>query len=326
MIQYETPPFRPPSEARSLLVRATRNCSWNRCIFCYGIHWDRNKLELRQVEEIKQDIVAMKAVADDVAEWAIKAGYEDRIEQVAMYNGILWLFNEGVKTAFIGDSDSLIMKTDDLVAVLECLYQNFPALERVTSYARAKTALRKTPQELGELARAGLSRLHLGLETGDDELLTFIDKGATADEMIEAGKKVKEAGISVSEYVILGMGGKDRWQQHVEGTARVLNAIDPDFIRVRTLMVLPGTPLQERVEQGQFKLASPDEILREERLLLELLEVKSEFVSDHVSNYLALDGKLPEAKSKMIAQLDRVLAAPAESRASLMQSEALRHP
>ncbi len=308
MIQFETPPFRPPSEAQSLLVRATRNCPWNRCAFCYGIHWNRQKLELRPVEDIKQDIRNMKALADEIIAWAEQNNYRDQIERVAASNGILWLTNEGVKTAFIGDSDSLIMKTPELLEVVEFMHRTFPTLERVTSYARAKTVLSKSQDELAQLRQAGLTRLHLGLETGDDELLKFIDKGATAEEMIEAGKRVNAAGISLSEYVILGMGGRDKWEQHARGTARVLNAIDPAFIRVRTLIVFPGTPLQEAIDRGEFHQISAEEVLREERLLIELLEVNSEFVSDHVSNYLPINGKLPESKAEMLEQIDTVLA------------------
>lgn len=268
----------------------------------------------------------MKALADEITSHAATIGYGDHIGQVAAYNGILWLTSDGVKTAFIGDSDSLIMKTPDLIAIIEFIYQNFPTLERVTSYARAKTVLRKTPEEMKQLSNAGLTRLHLGLETGDDELLKYIDKGATADEMIEAGKRVKEAGISLSEYVLMGIGGQDRWREHAEGTARVLNAIDPDFIRVRTIMVLPGTPLEEEFKTGRYKLLSSEGVLQEERLLIELLEVNSQFVSDHVSNYLPIDGKLPEDKKKMLERLDTILTTPPDLRANILQDERLRHP
>ncbi|MFO8010588.1 MAG: radical SAM protein [Dehalococcoidia bacterium] len=323
MAEFESPPYRPPSEARSLLVRATRNCPWNRCAFCYGIHWNRAKLEIRPVEDVKRDILAMKSLTNKVIDWARQNGYGNRIEQVAASNGIFWLTDDGVKTAFIGDSDSLIMKTPELVEIITFMHQTFPTLERVTSYTRAATVLRKSPEELKQLREAGLHRLHLGLETGDDELLRFIDKGATADEMIEAGRKVREADMSLSEYVVLGMGGQDKWRQHAEGTARVLNAIDPDFIRVRTLIVFPGTPLQDAIDRGDFKQLSADGILREERLLIEKLEVNSEFVSDHVSNYLPINGKLPQAKSEMLAQIDTVLAAAGSEKSNLQREE---HP
>jgi radical SAM superfamily enzyme YgiQ (UPF0313 family) len=325
-MHYECPPIRPPSEARSLLLRATRYCPWGRCIFCYGVLWDHRKLELRPVEEIKGDILAMKAESDQILEWANQHDTRDRVEEVAMHNNRLWLTNEGVKTAFIGDSDSLIMKTDELVEVIEFLYETFATLERVTSYARAKTALKKRPDELRRLHDAGLTRLHVGLESGDDEILKYVDKGATADEMVRAARKIKESGISLSEYVLLGIGGKDRWQEHAEGTAIALNAIDPDFIRARTLIVVPGTPLHEKVEQGEFKRLSPEGILKEERLLIQLLEVNSEFVSDHVSNYLPIDGKLPEAKEDMLELLDAILEAPAEVRAKYLQPEEWRRP
>ena len=326
MIQYENPTIRPPSEARSLLVRATRYCPWGRCIFCYGVLWDYRKLELRPVEEIKQDIQAMQYHAEEIKAWAVKNNAEDRIEQIAVQNNVLWLTQEDVKTAFLGDSDSLIMNTDDLVEVLEYLYETFPTLERVTSYGRAKTALNKSHESLKRLHDAGLTRLHLGLETGDDELLKYIDKGATAGEMIEAGLKVKQSGISLSEYVLFGIGGQDRWRQHAEGTARVLNAIDPDFIRARTLIVVPGTPLSDKIDQGEFKRLSPEDILREERLLIENLDVTSEFVSDHVSNYLTLDGRFPEVKEKFLELIDKFFEAPPEVRGRYLQPEVMRHP
>ena len=284
MIQYELPPIRPPSEAYSLLVRVTRNCPWSKCAFCYALPYNREKFRLRELKDIKEDILAMKSIAEKAVKWAKENNCENRIQQIAMH--IPWLTNEGVKTAFIGDADSLIMKTDSLAEIIEFLYQEFPTLERVTSYARARTILRKSLDELRRLQQAGLSRVHLGLETGDDELLRCVNKGVTAIEMIEAGRKIKKAGISLSEYVILGLGGKARWREHAEETARVLNAIDPDFIRLRTLVVLPSTPLWEMMEKGKFQPLSPEQLLREERLLIELLKVNSEFVSDHISNYL----------------------------------------
>ncbi len=324
MVQIDLPPYRPPSEARSLLVRATRGCPWNKCTFC-SMYKD-TRFELKSTDEVKEEILALKRLSEEVKAWALGMGYGDRIGQAAAYNGIFWLDDDGaVRRAFIGDSNSPIMKTEDLAEVIECLYQTFPQLERVTSYARAHTIRRKTPEELMRLKEAGLSRIHIGLESGDDELLAYVKKGLTADMAIEAGRKVKESGISLCEYVILGLGGPDRSQQHAEGTAKVLNAIDPDFIRVRTLRLQPPAPLFDEQQRGEFTLCSAEETLWEERRLIENLEVTSEFVSDHVTNYLEIDGKLPHDKESMLEQIDAALAAPPELKARIFRPEAVRH-
>lgn len=320
---YDMPPFRPPSEAYSLLIRATRNCPWNRCAFCSM--YKGSKFELRSVEEVKQDITRAKEIERAIVETAWRQGRDPR--DLAYFYGVPWVRRSGM-TAFIGDSNSIVMRTPDLVEILRFLYDTFPNLERVTSYGRASTIIKKSLADLGSLKEAGLSRIHVGLETGDDFLLSWIDKGASAEQMIEAGQKVKAAGISLSEYVILGLGGSRWWKQHAVGTARVLNAINPDFIRIRTLMVYPGSPLHDRVSRGEFEVATPEQILREERLLIENLDVTSEFVSDHVSNYLSVDGKLPENKARMLEQIDQTLEALDRSPdlgRRLLQPEHLRH-
>ncbi len=321
MTDFELPPYRPPSESRSLLIRATRGCPWNRCAFC--CLYTGVKFEVRTVPEVMQDILEMKQLVTERRVRASRHGIM-RLERAALAEGIPWLTSEGVKTAFIGDSNSIAMRTEDLAQIIECLYESFPELERVTSYGRAKTVLQKKPEELKHLRQAGLTRLHVGLETGDDELLKFINKGPTAAEMIEAGRKVKEAGITLSEYVILGLGGRRWWKQHALGTARVLNAINPDFIRVRTLMLTPGMALYDKLHSGEFELASPDEILRETRLLIENLEVTSEFLSDHVSNYVNLNGQLPQDKARLLEEIDRVLSLPPEERSRLVRPETMR--
>jgi radical SAM superfamily enzyme YgiQ (UPF0313 family) len=217
-------------------------------------------------------------------------------------------FRADARTAFIGDADSIIIPVDQLEEILRHLYRHFPKLERVTSYGRAKTVLRKPIEELRRLAEAGLSRLHLGLESGDNETLKKVTKGFTAAQAVEAGLKVKEAGISLSEYVLIGLGGKDRYKEHAEFTASALNRIDPDFIRVRTLAVRPGTPLGTMLEEGTFTPCSNLELLQEERLMIERLDgIRSTFMSDHVSNLLRLDGKFPQDKADMIEQLDEAI-------------------
>lgn len=323
-VTFEQPPYRPPSEAHSLLIRATRGCPWHRCAFCRM--YNDTKFELRPVEDIKRDILAMKRITDTVKEFARERGFADRLEDVALNFGVMWIQDNGVKTAFIGDSNSIVMPVEDLAGIIEFLYQNFPELERVTSYGRAHTILHKSLEELKRLKQAGLTRLHMGLETGDEELLKYINKGVTAAQMIEAGKKVVESGISLSEYIILGLGGKEKSEQHADGTAAVLNAINPDFIRVRTLMVIDDTPLAEKHARGEFTLLTPEGVLKETRRLIEKLEVTSEFVSDHVSNYLNLQGKLPGDKATLLKAIDHVLETPEPLRDKFLTPESLRHP
>ncbi len=305
--QSDVGPIRPPSEAYSLLIRVTRNCPWNRCEFCSVFKGSR--FELRTVEEVKEDILAARSWADALQTSAEQ--YGQRPGDLARLNGILWLQDDGVKSAFLQDSDSLIMKTDQLVEILEFLLEMFPTVERVCSYARGKTVFRKNPEELIRLREAGLSRLHIGLETGDDELLAYIQKGATADQMVQAGRKAVEVGFEVSEYIMPGLGGRERWQQHARNSARVLNEINPHFIRLRTFHPIPGTPIYEKAKQGDFHMQSIEEVLTEIRQFIEQLDVTSELVtSDYAFNYFIgeIDGKLPDDKENLLTSIDKALA------------------
>ena len=273
---YDFPPFRPPSEANSLLLRVTRGCPWNRCTFCSM--YKRMKFDIRDLEEIQSDI----ELARDL--------YGDRI-----------------RTIFIGDSNSLVVKTEMLIKVLNTLFSSFPHIERVTSYSRSKTLFKKPIEDLERIYQSGLTRLHVGLETGDRDLLKAIEKGATPEEMIEAGRKARKAGFEYSLYVLLGIGGEEKWERHARGTAEVLNQIDPHFIRIRTFIPQPNSPLYEAMMRGDFKSPSAEIILKETKLLLEELRVTSQFLSDHISNLLPLHGKLPEEKERMIQMIDDAL-------------------
>jgi radical SAM superfamily enzyme YgiQ (UPF0313 family) len=264
------------------------------------------KFQIRSVEEVMEDIDKAKRFTEKLKEVSWRYGFGGDLQPLAERYEIHWLISGCVKTAFIGDSDSPIMKQDQLAQIIEYLRKTFPTIERVTSYARAKTIIRKSSEYLKNLSDAGLTRIHMGLETGDDKLLRYIGKGATADEMVEAGLKVKDAGISLSEYVILGLGGK-KWREHAVNTAEVLNRINPYFIRVRTLFLIPTTPLFEKAQTGDFVMSSPKELLMEEKLLIENLNVDSYFVSDHVSNILNIEGKMPEDKEKMLSLIDTAL-------------------
>jgi len=319
---FEIGPIRPPSEAYSLLIRVTRNCPWNRCYFCPT--YKGRKFELRSVEEIKQDILAVKAIQDKLRELSWKAGYGGKVEEAAaailnnppneaFFNVALWLYYGG-ESAFLQDANSLIMRTNELVEVLRFLKQTLPTITRITSYGRSKTAAKKTLEELVQLREAGLSRLHIGLESGYDPVLKYMDKGVTAADHIKGGKNIVASGISLSEYVVLGLGEKGMWREHATETARVLNQINPDFIRVRTLTVRPGMPLYDEVKNGKFIRQTDEEIIEEEKLFIENLNCQSNFVSDHITNLLQeLEGKLPEDKEGMLATIAKFQAlSPAE--------------
>jgi radical SAM superfamily enzyme YgiQ (UPF0313 family) len=261
------------------------------------------------VAEVEEDILAAKRWVEDIQAWADQVGYS--VGEVSRYNGVLWLQDDGVKSAFLQDSDTVIMKTEPLVEMITFLRETFPTLERICSYARGKTLVKKKPEELARLREAGLSRLHVGLETGDGELLAYIQKGATAEEMIEAGQKAVAAGFELSEYVMPGLGGRERWEQHARNSARVLNEINPHFIRLRTLHLVPGTPLYEKAKRGEFHVQSMEGVLIEIRRFIESLEVTSQLVtSDFASNYFIgeVDGKLPGDKEKLLESVDRALA------------------
>jgi len=306
-VQSSLGPIRPPSEASSLLIRVTKNCSWNRCTFCCV--FKGQKFEIRPVEEVKDDIQSARRWFDELCEWAKQTGYS--IDDVARLNGIRWVQDGVVKSAFLQDSDSLIIKTDQMVEIVEYLYENFSTLERICSYARGKTIFRKTPAELARLREAGISRLHIGLETGDDELLKYIQKGATSEEMIQAGRNAVEAGFEVSEYVMPGLGGREKWKQHAENTARVLNEINPCFIRLRALHLIPGTELHERAARGEFHVHTIESVLLEIRQFVELLNVTSRLVTgDYAWNAFMseIDGTFPEDKEKVLNGIDRALA------------------
>lgn len=293
---FETGIYRPPSEggSYSLLVRFTRNCPWNRCEFC--AMYKTEKFELRTPEEIKADIDAIAALCDD-----LRGGRADgtvsrdnvislinRNPELNYHQGFAMVYHwllSGAKTAFVQDANSLIMPTDRLVEVLRYLRRTFPSIERVTSYARSKTLSQKKPEELAAIRKAGLDRVHIGLETGDDDLLKKVKKGVTAEGHIKGGRKAMEAGFQVSEYWMPGLGGRDMWENHAVNTARVLNAINPHYIRSRPFYTIPGTPMHDAAQTGELHLLTPEEQLTELKRMVTELDVTSRVCFDHAGNY-----------------------------------------
>ncbi len=297
---FETGIYRPPSEggSNSLLVRFTRNCPWNRCTFC-GMY-KTEKFQVRSVAEIEQDIDAMAAVRDALAALSTQLGHDGKItHQAAMvlldqhphlnnHPGFAMLYHwlqSGGKTAFIQDANSLIMKSGKLVKALEYLRKTFPTITRVTSYARSKTILQKSLDDLKAIRQAGLDRLHVGLESGDETVLRNVNKGATSDIHIKGGKKALAAGFQLSEYWMPGLGGKALWKQHAENTARVLSEINPNYIRSRPFRPIPGTPIDGEVDNQTFIVLTHEEQLQELHLTMETLTVTGRVCFDHAGNY-----------------------------------------
>ena len=279
---YEQGVIRPPSEANSLLVRVTRNCPWNQCVFCPA--YKGTKFSKRSVDDVNGDIDSM----------AKEYGSYTLIESV-----------------FLQDADSLLLPTADLLEILQHLKQKFPGITRITSYARAKTLKRKSVEELKELKEAGLTRIHVGMESGSATVLKMIKKGITPDDIIEGGTRVMEAGISLSEYIMPGIGGRSLSEEHATETARVLNIVKPDFIRVRTFAVHPASPMQKWIDEGTFVPMTDNEIVVEIRLLVSRIEKIHSYFScgDFSLNLLMqVDGYLDENKGVMLAELDRFLS------------------
>jgi hypothetical protein len=306
----ECGPIRPPSEAFSLLLRVVRNCPWNRCRFCFS--YRDTEFSLRSVEDIKSEIDTFREVSDSILTLSKTEEFNQNLRKTALsvmrnppsrtfYNVALWM-SHGAKTAFLQDADAILMRTPELVEVLKYLRSELPTIERVTSYGRSLTASHKSIDELKQIHEAGLDRLHIGLESGSDAVLKMMNKGVTAPKHIEGGRNVKASGISLSEYVLLGLGGEALWMEHAVETARVLNAINPDFIRIRSLALYPGIDLCEDVEHGDFIRQTDEAMVEELRVLIENLDCTSNLVSDHIGNLLQdVQGNLPEDKEKMLS-------------------------
>ncbi len=333
---FEVGMYRPPSEggSASLLLRFTRNCPWNNCTFC-GMY-KHEKFSLRTVEEIKGDIDVIAGLIKEMKSLSLALGFNGQINRdviIAMiekepelntsqgFGMVLNWLSSGGKTAFLQDGNSLMMASDKLVDVLTYLRSTFPSLERCTTYARSKTLSRKSEAELTAIREAGLDRLHVGLETGDEALLKKIKKGVTGDDHVAGGRKAIAAGFQLSEYWMPGLGGKEDWENHARNTALVLNRINPHYIRSRPFSPWPGTPIHEEYEKGTLTLLNPREVLIELKLLLETLDVTSKVCFDHAGNgWVNRNGRLlfsqsyegyqfPQEKARVLAMLEEGIEA-----------------
>ena len=275
-MKYEGMIYRPPSEADSLILQVTVGCSYNRCTFCGA--FQGKSFRIKSFDEVKEDID--------------EAGlYGDRIERV-----------------FLADGDALIIPQPELLQIMNYLKKKIRSLKRVGIYANAKDILRKEPEELLTLKEAGLGIIYLGLESGNLEVLKKIKKNATIDQMIRAAKRVKESGILLSVTVILGLGGVDGSKAHAEDTGKVLSEMDPDYVGALSLMIVPGTPIEEEIESGRLVLPTPFGLIEELETMIENCHFTDcFFASNHASNYLPLRIRMPEEKEEALKRIREVL-------------------
>ncbi|MBU0969561.1 MAG: radical SAM protein [Proteobacteria bacterium] len=276
---FEMGPIRPVDEADSLLIRTTRGCPWNRCAFC--TLYKEMKFSLRSVADIKQDILAARQY----------------------FNG------HPFETCFLQDGDSFVMATKDLIEVLESLKKAFPSLKRISSYGRAQTMVKKSTAAMKKIRDAGLNKLYCGMESGSARVLKNVKKGITPESIIRSAQLARQAGMDMTQFIILGLGGKELSREHAIETARVLNEINPDDIRVLTIGVKSDSDLGRQMAGGKFTLPSEVEIIREQRLLIENLSgIESHYANHHnVDLLMEVRGQLPRDKPKLLAILDRFL-------------------
>lgn len=320
---FELGPIRPPSEAKSLMLRITRNCPWNSCTFC-GLYKGQ-KFSIRPVSHIIKDIDVIRYYVDEIqkimaqSDGAAHRQYmnlmagQPESDRMALHAALIWV-QGGMQSIFLQDANTLIIKPDDLVEILKHVQKAFPQVERITSYARSHTIARISDDDMARIAAAGLNRIHIGMESACDEVLDFVKKGVDKKTHIIAGQKVKRAGIELSEYFMPGLGGVTLSRENALETADALNQINPDFIRIRTLGLPENVELYKDFQSGSF-IKPGDVPMAEELLLLldNLNGITSTVKSDHILNlFQEVEGRLPEDKERMTAPLRAFLAMPPE--------------
>lgn len=275
-MKYEGMIYRPPSEADSLILQVTVGCSYNRCTFCGA--YQGKAFRIKSFEEVKEDI-------DEASSYGIP-----------------------IRRVFLADGDALILPREDLFRILRYLKEKLRGLERVGIYANARDVLDKQVGDLKMLKDLGLGIIYLGLESGNPEILKRIKKNATVKQMIDAAKRIKEAGILLSITVILGIGGVEGSQAHATDTGKVLSEMDPDFVGALSLIVIPGTPIAKEIETGKLVLPSPFGLIEELEVLISHCHFTNcFFASNHASNYLPLRIRMPQEKERALERIREVL-------------------
>ncbi|WBW94677.1 radical SAM protein [Oceanirhabdus sp. W0125-5] len=275
-MRYEGAVYRPPSEAKSLIIQVAIGCSHNKCTFCSM--YKEKKFRIKDINTIKKELREARNIYSSV------------------------------RRIFLADGDALILKTSDLKEILLEIRELFPECERVSSYATPRDIINKSYEDLMILKEYGLEMLYMGIESGSNEILKTINKGVTAEEIINAGRKATESGMKLSVTLISGIGGVDRWKEHALESAKIISAINPDYVGLLTLMVEEGTELQKKISRGEMRLLNPQEVMAETYEFLKHLEVSEcIFRSNHASNYVPLGGTLNKDKEKILQVLELYL-------------------
>ena len=276
-MRYEGDIYRPPGEWKSYLLQVTVGCSHNGCSFC-AMYKDK-RYHVRPVEEVLEDIRLARRYYGDVSR------------------------------VFLCDGDAIALPTEDLLTILRALYQTFPSLTKVGTYAGPRSTLEKTPEELRQLRAAGLTRVYLGVETGSGPLLKAVGKGVTAEEMLRAGVALREAGLDLWAMILLGLAGGGAGLGHAAASAEMINQMRPRHLSLLSLMLQPGTRLYRDWQEGRFTPCTPEELLREARCIVERVTVDPlHFTCDHASNHLPLKGTLSLERENFLAAIDKALA------------------
>jgi hypothetical protein len=323
---FDIGPMGAIGEQGSLLLRINRNCPWNRCLFCSTYKGER--FEYRKVEEIKRDIDIIRFLAGEIKTTSYKLDWggeigdevistivrhnpqiydsgptEDKIlnlRYASLRNVGNWL-NHGAKTVFLQDANALIMRTPELIEVIRYLKESFPSIERITSYARSKTCAQRSLKELQELREAGLSRLLVGIESGYDPVLEYMQKGVNVQDHVEGGRKAIESGMTFVAFVMPGLGSKYQAEEHIRETARLLNEIKPHLIRLRSLAIQESSPLYQKWKSGEFEPPTDDQMVDEIEQLIENLACDCDIETGQLTNILfEIQGHLPQQKKKIL--------------------------
>lgn len=311
----EVGPIRPPSESHSLLFRFSRNCPWNKCLFCPV--YKNTKFSLRSIDEIKKEIIFLsslhkkiKDLLDTYSLHELSLNLNNFFPNNEIYDArriLHWLYH-GENTVFIQDADPLLRKKNEIFELLNLLKSEFPEIKRITSYARARTITKYDISDLKELNQSGLSRIHMGLESGSKEVLDFVNKGLDPSDIIEACEKLHKSNIETSLYVMPGLGGNQLSKKHIAETINVVNLAKPNFLRLRTIGLNPSMPLYKLYVDGKFIPPSEKMIVLEIKEIIEGTNVNLDFYSDHNLNLLMeINGKLPNDREKMLKKIEQFL-------------------